>query len=493
QQLARTQAGAALGNSKIAITPANPPHIAFAKPPEGTTHAALRNDYQASDDYGVESAKAVIRREGGNPEETIELDTPLPGLHLKEAQATSYHDLSPHPWAGLPVEIRLVATDALGQTGESEPVRMKLPERKFEHPVARAIIDQRKELAIDPGSRLAVADTLGDLRERPQLYRDDTVAFLGMRLAEERLRINEDANSVAEVQQLLWDTALRIEDGRMSLAEREMRRLQQELQDALAKNAPDAEIERLMKELQQALDRYLQALAENMARNPDQYQQPVDPSKVMSSRDLQRMLDRARDLARNGSRDQARELLSQLQNMLENLRMARPGQMPQQGSSEAQKMMRDMHELMQRQQQLLDRSFRAQQQQGQQGRMGQRGQQPGQQPGQQQGGDQPDPNGQLGDAAGQQEGLRRMLGQLGNPNDDEVGATDGTPRDRVERDPLGRPLSNNGTYDQGDVKIPDQNTLQKAREILDELRRRAGERSRPEIELDYIDRLLKRF
>ena len=38
-----------------------------------------------------------------------------------------------------------------------------------------------------------------------------------------------------------------------------------------------------------------------------------------------------------------------------------------------------------------------------------------------------------------------------------------------------------------------QNTLQKAREILDELRRRAGERFRPEIELDYIERLLKRF
>jgi uncharacterized protein (TIGR02302 family) len=564
KQLAVTQAGAALGNWQIEIIPDNPPKIAFAKPPEGTTHAALRIDYQASDDYGVESAKAVIRREGGNPEETIELDMPLPGLHLREAQATSYHDLSPHPWAGLPVEIRLVATDALGQTGESEPLRMKLPERKFEHPVARAIIDQRKELATDPGSRLAVADTLSDLRERPQLYRDDTVAFLGMRLAEERLRINDDANSIAEVQQLLWDTALRIEDGRMSLAEREMRRLRQELQDALAKNAPDAEIDRLMKELQQALDRYLQALAENMARNPDQYQQPIDPSKVISSRDLQRMLDRARDLARNGARDQARELLSQLQNMLENLRMARPGQMPQQGSGEAQKMMRDMRELMQRQQQLLDRSFRAQQQQGQQGqqgRMGQRGQQQGQQPGQQQGGgDQPDPNGQMGDAAGQQEGLRRMLGEMmrrlgdglgdipeplgraeramrdatealqrrepgdaigpqtealdqlqqaardfaqqmqrrmqgqwGNPNDDEVGATDGTPRDRVERDPLGRPLSNNGTYDQGDVKIPDQNTLQKAREILDELRRRAGERFRPEIELDYIDRLLKRF
>jgi uncharacterized protein (TIGR02302 family) len=555
-QLEVNQAGTTLGIWPIGIIPDNPPKIAFAKPPEGTTRAALRIDYQASDDYGVEAVKAVIRRESGKPNETVELEAPLPGLHLKEAQATSYHDLSSHPWAGLPVEIRFVATDALGQTGESEPVQMKLPERVFEHPVARAIIDQRKELVTDPGARLAVADTLGDLRERPRLYRDDTVAFLALRLAEQRLRINDDANSIAEVQQLLWDTALRIEDGRMSLAEREMRRLQQELQDALAKNAPDEEIERLMKELQQALDRYLQALAENMARNPDQAQQPIDPSKVISSRDLQRMLDRARDLARNGGRDQARELLSQLQNMLENLRMARPGQMPQQGSSEGQQMMRGMREMMQRQQQLLDRSFRAQQQQqgqqGQPGRTGQRGQQPG--------GDQQDPNAQMGDAAGQQEGLRRTLGEMmrrlgdglgdipdplgraeramrdatealqrrqpgeaigpqtealdqlqqaardfaqqmqrrmqgqwGDPGDDEVGATDRLPRDRVERDPLGRPMSNNGTYDQGNVKIPDQNTLQKAREILDELRRRAGERFRPEIELDYIDRLLKRF
>jgi uncharacterized protein (TIGR02302 family) len=554
KQLEVTQSGAALGSWPIEIIPDNPPTVAFGKPPQGTPHAALRVDYQASDDYGVEAVKAVIRREGGKPDEAIELELPLPGLHLKEAQATSYHDLSPHPWAGLPVQIRLVATDALGQTGESEPVRMNLPERKFEHPVARAIIDQRKELATDPGSRLAVADTLSDLRERPNLYRDDTVAFLALRLAEERLRINDDAKSIADVQQLLWDTALRIEDGSMTLAEREMRRLQQQLQDALAKNAPDEEIDRLMKELQQALDRYLQALAEQMARNPEQFQQPVDPSKVISSRDLQRMLDRARDLARNGARDQARELLSQLQNMLENLRMARPGQMQQQGSSEAQQVMRGMRELMQRQQKLLDRSFQAQQQgqQGQQGRMGQRGQQPG--------GDQQDPNGQMGDAAGQQEGLRhtlgdimrrlgdqfgdipeplgraeramrdatdalqrrqpgeaigpqtealdqlqqaardfaqqmqqRMQGQWGTPDNDEVGATDRNPGDRIERDPLGRPVSNNGTYDQGDVKIPDQNTLQKAREILDELRRRAGERSRPAIELDYIDRLLKRF
>ena len=548
KQLKVTQAGAVLGSWAIEIIPDNPPKVAFAKPPEATPRAALRIDYRATDDYGVEGVKAVIRRDGGKPDETLEIETPLPGLHLKEAQATSYHDLSPHPWAGLPVEIRLVAVDALGQTGESEPVRMKLPERVFNHPVARAIIDQRKELVTDPSSRLAVADTLGDLRERPQLYRDDVVAFLGLRVAEERLRLNDDAKAISEVEQLLWDTALRIEDGSMSLAERELRRLQQELQEALAKNAPDEEIDRLMRELQQALNQYLQALAENLARNPDQAQQPIDPSKVISSRDLQRMLDQARELARSGERDKARELLSQLQNMLENLRMARPGQMQQRGTNEAQQMMRGMRDLMQRQQQLLDRSFRAQQQ-GQQGKMGQRGQQ---------GGDQQDMTADMGDAAGQQESLRRTLGDMmrrlgdglgdipeplgraeramrdatealqrrqpgdaigpqtealdqlqqaarelaqqmqrrlgrGNPDDNDVGATDSEPRDQVDRDPLGRPRSNNGTYDQGDVKIPDQNTLQKAREILDELRRRAGERFRPEIELDYIDRLLKRF
>jgi hypothetical protein len=73
KQLAVTQAGTTLGKWQIEIIPDNPPTIGFAKAPEGTSHAALRIDYRASDDYGVESAKAVIRREGGNPEETIEL------------------------------------------------------------------------------------------------------------------------------------------------------------------------------------------------------------------------------------------------------------------------------------------------------------------------------------------------------------------------------------------------------------------------------------
>jgi uncharacterized protein (TIGR02302 family) len=425
--------------------------------------------------------------------------------------------------------------------------------------VARAIIDQRKELVKDPKSRTAVAEILDDLNKQPALFRDDTVAYLALRLAALRLRQDDAAAAIAAVVPLLWETALRIEEGRMSLAERELRRAQQELQDALAKGATDEEIDRLTQQLHEALDRYLQALAEDMQNNPSEDSTPLDPSKVLTGRDLQRMLDRARELAKSGAQQQARELLSQLQDMLENLRTARPGEMRQRGSGEAEQMMRGLHDLMQRQQQLLDRSFRAQRRQQGQGQ--QPGQQLGQQPGQNgQPGDQSEGSqtGELADSASQQDALRHALGEMmrhmgdglgeipdplgraeramndatgalqraapseaigpqsealdqlqqgardfakqiqdnlarGSPGDDETDATQSGEQGKSDRDPFGRPLSASGPYDQGNVAIPNESILQKSRQILDELRRRAGDRSRPTIELDYIDRLLRRF
>lgn len=63
-----------------------------------------------------------------------------------------------------------------------------------------------------------------------------------------------------------------------------------------------------------------------------------------------------------------------------------------------------------------------------------------------------------------------------------------------ERDPLGRQRGRGGYLQSGDgVEIPDEAVLQRAREILNELRRRSGERHRPEIELDYFERLLRQF
>ena len=43
----------------------------------------------------------------------------------------------------------------------------------------------------------------------------------------------------------------------------------------------------------------------------------------------------------------------------------------------------------------------------------------------------------------------------------------------------------------GFVNIPKEFDIQRSREILDELYRRAGQRDRPESEREYIDRLLR--
>ena len=396
KRLTVEQDGTALGSWPIAVIPDLPPTIAFAKPPQRSEHAAVRLEYQADDDYGVDSVKAVMRRVDDNSGEALTIDLPLPGPHVKSAHETSYHDLTAHLWAGLPVSIELQAFDALGQKGASDAVEMVLPERVFHNPVARALVEQRKELTLHPEERETVAETLSDLSVRPSFFNDDIVVFLALRTAQARLVLERTAAAVPSVQLLLWQTALRIEDGRTSASQNDVRQAMQALQDALAHNAPDAEIERLTQELQQAIDRYLEALAENARRQDGERPAPLDPLRMINPQDLRQLLDRARDLARTGSRDRARDLLSQLQDMLENLRSARSAPM-QGGAGQA---MRQMQDLMHRQQQLLDRSFRRSRQ------------------GQPRGGQPPDGRAQDGRAqdgqgdAGQQEALRRRLGDM---------------------------------------------------------------------------------
>lgn len=62
------------------------------------------------------------------------------------------------------------------------------------------------------------------------------------------------------------------------------------------------------------------------------------------------------------------------------------------------------------------------------------------------------------------------------------------------QDPFGRGSGGAfGAAVDGDVDVPSRMEMRRAREILQELRRRAGERQRPPLERDYIDRLLKQF
>jgi hypothetical protein len=60
-------------------------------------------------------------------------------------------------------------------------------------------------------------------------------------------------------------------------------------------------------------------------------------------------------------------------------------------------------------------------------------------------------------------------------------------------DPLGRPQRTQGPDLGNSVKVPDEIDTQRAREILDAIRKRLGEAGRPELEMDYLERLLDRF
>ena len=113
------------------------------------------------------------------------------------------------------------------------------------------------------------------------------------------------------------------------------------------------------------------------------------------------------------------------------------------------------------------------------------------QSGSQPGSGQPGDDGQDGD----QDGGMGMSMQDGRGDDrGGPGPLPGSPgqADSRGRDPLGRRY-NQGSAQAGDVTVPEERERQRTQAIEEELRRRGGERSRPQQELDYIDRLLKQF
>lgn len=537
RELALMQGNERLGQWNLMIRPDRSPTIEFASDPTVTPRLSLQLEYDAEDDYGLESvfARVMRPREAATERDTpIELTLTLPGRGLAQATASSYHDLTSHVWAGLPVEIELEARDGRGQSGLSDRYAMILPERDFAHPVARAIIEQRKRLSVEPDSRVAIAGSILLIAIEPEAYGEDLAVYLALTMAQARLMHGRLDADIAAVQGLLWDTALHVEEGDLSLAERNMRDLQRQLIEALSNDAPDEQIEQLMDELRSAIQQFMDALAENMQRQMDQgaEMQQADPnSTTRTEQDLQDMVDRMQEMAEMGARDAARDMLSQLQRMLENLSSDPAMAMQQQRNSEAGELMRDMQELIKRQQDLADRTNRSSQQQQREG--GEGGQSPS--PAEQEGlrrmlgemmrrmdeiaGDIPRPFGRAersmrdagkaldqglaGDAIGPQadaldqlqQGMESMMEQMMQPGGELAfgGNNNQVEQTAPNRDPFGRTVEDGGTWDLGDINIPGGVDLQRARQILDELRRRAGERSRPTMELEYIERLLQLF
>ncbi|MGB8275673.1 MAG: DUF4175 family protein, partial [Alphaproteobacteria bacterium] len=363
----------------VTLVPDKVPTIELARPPSGTERGVLRLDYRARDDYGVVSAKAIVEHrtasgmgirdlavpatppDGGPPQPGDRLALPLtapPGQG--DAVLTSYNDLSAHPWAGLEVTLWLEAVDAAGQTGRSAAQKLTLPERRFTNPVARDIIAARKKLALVLSMRRQVAEDLARIGAAPERFNNDTVVYLALRSAAGRLMLDPDPSAVPSVQALLWDTALRLEDGGAAVAERALRDAEKALQEALDRGADSAEVAKLLDELHAAMEAYMDALAQSFGEERSEgeaMEAGPNGGQMVRREDLMAMLDRVRELARNGDRDAARRALSKLQDVMENLRVPRPDRDAK--SEQARQTLSRLRDIVNRQKDLLDRSFQA--------------------------------------------------------------------------------------------------------------------------------------
>ena len=528
------------------VVPDTLPEIALAEDLRVAASGALHLIYSLKDDYGVIGARAEFApiADTGTADvrplyEAPAMPLSLPQLRIRDGNGESIRDLTSHPWAGATVEMTLIATDEAAQEGQSAPREITLPARRFFDPLARAVVEQRTKLALDANADVRVADAIDALTMAPEDTIDNVTHYLALRSAYHRLVYAHDDDELRGVVDYLWTIALAIEDGDLSLVAQALRDAQERLREALENDASDEEIARLTDELRQALQEFMQALAEQAMRNPQAMQIPPDADMQMLSQDqLEQMLDRIEELARTGARDAARQLLSELQNMLENLQAGQP----QMGNPQAGQMMESLNqlgEMIQRQEELMNQTFRAERGQGENGEplspeeMEQLLQQLQEQQQalaeqlqelmEQMEGMGMQPNGKLGQAgdamgrAGEElgagspgsavgeqgsaldalrQGAQGMAQQFANQQGQGQGMGPGYRNGDMRypnEDPLGRPQRSTGPDLGTTVKVPDEIDTQRAREILDAIRERLGEAFRPEIEREYLERLLDQF
>lgn len=570
---------------KFTAIPDRPPTIALAKDPERQARGSLQMSYKIEDDYGVTEARAVFARDAAKeaakagaaksadksadkaPEPRPLFEAPqfalvLPNARTRNGLGQTVKDLSEDPYAGADVTLTLTAKDEAGNEGRSEPFGMRLPERLFTKPLARALIEQRRILALDANQNSQVYAALDALMIAPELFTPEAGHYLGLFSVAHQLEAARTDDSLREVVASLWALAVTIEDGNITDVDKALRAAQEALKQALERGASDEEIKKLTDNLRAALDNFLRQLAEQLRNNPQQLARPLDPNtKMLSQQDLKSMLDRLERMSRSGDKEAAKQLLEQLQQMLENLQMAQPGQS---GDGDMEQALNELGDMIRKQQQLRDKTFKQgqdsrrdrsrgkqgdqsmsdlqQDQQGlrerlkrlqeelakrgmgpsQRGEKGQRGEQ-GQQG--QQGGDQGDgedgleqADSAMGDASGRlgegnadgavdsqgkalealRKGAQNLADAMQQGDGDQPGDGPGNTKGRQQAgangtDPLGRPMRHNEFTDDYSVKIPGEIDVQRVRRILEELRRRLADPARPQIELDYIERLLKDY
>ena len=353
---------------RFSVIPDDVPTIAWreaanAEPFEFSDAGSLTLHYTADDDYGLKGGVArfaPIGMDGARPlYEALELPLAMPRKNARSEAARTSRDLTEHPFAGAVVDVTLEARDAIGQVARSEAVSMELPEHRFSNPLALAILEQRRALAMDANEVPRVLGNLDLLMLHAETTIDNTAHFLGLSSARGRVASAFNDDMLRDAVDAMWELARGIEDGAVSSAERRLRDAQDALAEALENGATDEELSALMDELREAMQEFMQALAERMQQMPQQAMPMMPNMQTMTPEDIDRMLDNMEQMARNGDRESAQAMLDALREMMEQLQAGTPQQnQQQQQMGEMQQQMQEMGDLLREQQQLMDETFR---------------------------------------------------------------------------------------------------------------------------------------
>lgn len=326
-----------LGVWTLRVVPDRPPQIALTEMPEITARKTIRFAFDASDDYGVEAIAVRVAPTAAAPGLSTEpIEVPLLSASSKQVRSASYADLTSLPWAGLPVTVQLVVTDGAGHKGWSAPQILTLPTRSFRHPLARALIEERQKLLgqRDVGARDEAANVMAGIARQQGLYRGDSVVTMALRAGAVRLVLNKDSQTVPAIGEILWQTAIRLEEGEIGQARAELAGIERDLSSALAQQAETDALLIFLARMNEALGRYFAALDAERARQPPALQDMDWPlataSELLTPEDLQGKLASVAQLLQKDDRAQARERLDQLQSLIENLRTTPPELTPAQ-------------------------------------------------------------------------------------------------------------------------------------------------------------------
>ena len=315
----------------------------------------------------------------------VDTKVSIPPLHVpiplapgtRDARGVALPDLSADPRAGEAVVARLSATDVSGHVTESPEARFTLPARVFRNPLATAVIETRKRIALGREDRSEGASDLEALGQAPGPFASDAGMFLNLSSIAALLANNDvdDGPAIDEASGRLWELALALEDGlhndhdgaravadvraaRESVAA-QLDRMRQ-LGDKGQSNKEQSELERRIQALSQAIARRMQALAEQ-AQHDHTVLPPMPDMKTLSGGDLARMMQQMREEAAHGNTQDAMKRLAQMQSMLDRMRNATPQDLQSlQQQAEAQQQVREqmagLKDLVGRQSALLDQT-----------------------------------------------------------------------------------------------------------------------------------------